>query len=103
MEILRQQVESKTAAAVARELGISGAALSQVLNDKYPASTDNIERKVMALYGSPSGLVTCPELGGIAPEVCAGNFGRAKKIGLRAGNPATMKLHKRCQKCGVRN
>jgi hypothetical protein len=103
MKILKQQVDAKSPATVAREVGISAASLSLVLAGKYPAKTDNIERKVMAVYGSASGQVACPALGEIEPATCALNFERAKKIGVRCGNPATLKLYKTCIKCAVRN
>jgi hypothetical protein len=103
LKILKQQVEAKGAAAVAREVGISPASLSLVLAGKYPAKTDNVERKVIAIYGSASGLVNCPLLGEIEPAACAQNFNLAKKIGVRCGNPATLKLYKTCIKCAVRN
>ncbi|MEN8134298.1 MAG: hypothetical protein ABFS18_02010 [Thermodesulfobacteriota bacterium] len=103
LKILKQQVEAKGAATVAREVGISPTSLSLILAGKYPAKTANVERKVLAVYGTESGLVACPALGEIEPALCAQNFNLAKKIGVRCGNPATLKLYKTCIKCAVRN
>ncbi|MDH5524476.1 MAG: hypothetical protein OEY01_10865 [Desulfobulbaceae bacterium] len=100
--ILRQHVDAKGAAATAKEVGISPASISLVLSGNYGASTDNIERKVMAVYGSESGLIDCPELGEIEPGKCAETWQRAKKVGLRCGNPATQRLHAACKRCAVR-
>lgn len=100
-KILAQQVAEKSAGEVARELGISPTTVSLVLSGKYGASTDNIERKVSAIYGD-GGQVTCPVLGRIDPSRCADTWELAHKIGVRAGNPAKIKLYKTCLKCPLR-
>lgn len=102
-DILQRQVGDKGQATVATELGISATTLSLVLRNKYPASTAGIERKVMALYGGEGGRVVCPILAAIAPETCSENWEKAKKIGIRTGNPDTMRLYKTCLKCAIRN
>ena len=83
-------------------MGLSAAAISQVLNDKYPASTDNIARKVLRVYGSGD-KVTCPRLGQIEPSVCAEKYAVAKRLGLSAGNPETIRLRHACRKCVIRS
>lgn len=103
LDILHRQVSYKGQATVAAELGISATTLSLVLRDRYPASTAAIERKVMALYGGEGGRVVCPILAAISPETCSDNWEKAKKIGIRAGNPDTMRLYKACLKCAIRN
>jgi hypothetical protein len=102
MMILRQHVAEKGQAQVGRELGISGAAVSQALSGKYRASTARIEARVMTLYGH-GGALPCPVQGEITPAECASTFEKAKKIGLRAGNPATLRLFKTCLSCPLRN
>lgn len=102
LEILRRQVEAKGAAVAAREVGVSTATVSLVLAGKYGAATDNIERKVMAIYGNASGLIDCPELGEITPAKCVETWLRAKRVGLRCGNPTTQRLHSNCLRCEVR-
>ena len=101
MAILLREVEARGRAAVARELGISQSALSLVLSGKYPASTEKIETRVVAMYGN-AGKVSCPILGEIRPTLCADHWTRAKVIKL-AGNPATIRLYMACRKCGLRN
>jgi len=103
LQLLKQRVESvEVAAIVARELEISPTTLSLVLADKYPASTERIERKVLRLY-SDGGMITCPILGAIDIGKCTVTNERARKIGSRAGNPRTVRLYKACLKCEVRN
>lgn len=102
LEILRQQVSTKGQAAVARELGVSPTTISQVIGGKYPASTENIEKKIMRIYGSGSGI-DCPTLGEITPQRCVDTWEKAKRIGVGAGNPATMRLYKTCRKCELRS
>jgi hypothetical protein len=72
-----------------------------VLSGKYPASTDKIEHRVIAIYGH-AGNVCCQVLGEISPARCADNWERAKVIKL-AGNPATIRLYMACRKCSLRN
>lgn len=101
LAILIRQIEAKGRSAVARELGISSSTLSLVLSDKYPASTDNIEKRIGVMYGN-SGKVKCPLLGEIDPSACADNWERAQKI-KAAGNPATIRLYIGCRKCDLRS
>lgn len=100
LSILRDQVAAKGLPTVARELGVVKSTVSMVVNSKYPASTDRIQARVLATYGGQT--VTCPVLGGIDAAACATNQDRAKRIGLRAGNPETLKLFKTCSNCPVR-
>ncbi len=102
LKILADHANEKGNANVARELGISPTTVSLVLAEKYPASTDSVEKKVMGIYGI-EGMVVCPILGVMLPDRCATNWERAKKIGMKAGNPATIRLYKSCLKCNLRN
>lgn len=102
-QVLAGQVEAKGAGAVARELGISATTVSLVLSGKYGASTDRIERKVVAIYGE-DGRVDCPEMGvKITPAKCVETWELAKRIGVKASNPAKIRLYKGCLKCRLRN
>lgn len=98
--ILQRHVDMKGRTEVTSELGISPATLSQVLNDKYGASTAAIEQKIMSFYGN-DGKVTCPVLGRIEPGQCANTYNRSQKISS-AGNPATIRLYMACRKCDFR-
>ncbi len=101
MMILRQQVTEKRQGQVARELDISKAALSQILSGKYKADTARMEAKVLAIYGH-GGQVPCPVLGETTPSECANNHERARRVGLKGGNPNTLRLLQTCLNCPVR-
>ena len=100
LEILRDQVAVKGLPIVARELGVAKSTICMVAGGKYPASTKRIEARVLAVYGGAT--VVCPVLGSIDAAACAANQDRAKRIGLRAGNPETLRLFKCCSNCPVR-
>ena len=100
LDILKKHVEQKGSQMVIRELDISATTLSLVLRDKYNASTERIEQKVMAIYGE-HGQVTCPVLGQIDPSRCIDNYQRAQCI-KAPGNSQTIRLHMACRKCTFR-
>jgi len=102
IEILKRQVEMKGPKTVARELGISRSSVDLVVQGKYSASTVKIEGRVKKIYGK-NGMVECPVKGIITPLECAENFRKAKLIGMKAGNPETLRLYKSCLGCGIRN
>ncbi len=102
LSILKQRAEKVGRAAVAKELGISVASLSLVFNNKYPAATDNIEKKVMNMYGS-DGKVVCPIMGEIDPAKCAETWNKANTLGVRGGNPRLIRQYKKCRKCDLRS
>ena len=97
LEILRGQVDSHGKGGlnlVAQELGLAKSGLSMALNGKYPASTAKLEARVLEVYGGRK--LICPVLGEIEIKACRANQARAKVIGLRAGNPETLRLLKSC-------
>ncbi len=102
IEILRKEVEAKGPKRVAYELGVSRATVDLLCRNQYPADTGKMEAKIKAIYGTRDGI-TCPVLGAISPSRCAETWKKARVIGMRAGNPETLKLYKACQGCGVRN
>ena len=102
--LLRQVIEQYGSGGMtksARELSVTKSAISQVLSGKYPASTKRIESRIMALYGH-GGIVPCPAQGEITPAKCASTFEKARKIGMKAGNPDTLRLYKTCINCPMR-
>jgi len=100
LAILRDQVAAKGLPTVARELGVAKSTVCMVAGGKYPASTQRIEGRVLAVYGGAT--VACPVLGPIDAAACAANQERARRIGMKAGNPETLKLFKTCSNCPVR-
>lgn len=101
IEILRREVEAKKSPQVAKELGLSRSTIDLVVQGKYNASTVKVEERVKAIYGQ-NGHVQCAVLGEISPNTCAEKWNLAKKIGMMAGNPETLKLYKTCLNCSVR-
>ncbi|MVO18262.1 hypothetical protein [Parasedimentitalea huanghaiensis] len=53
---------------VATRLGISAAAVSQVIRKSYQGSYDNVAMRVREIY--IGGNVDCPAIGAIASEIC---------------------------------
>ncbi len=95
LDILRARVAAEGQAAVAQTLGVARSAISMVLNGKYPAATHRLARKVLAAYGQKD----CPILGAILPATCTTHAQAAKRLGLVAGNPQTLRLRKACLTC----
>lgn len=101
LEILKKEVAAKSPKQVAKELGISRSTVDMVCQGKYKASTAKVEERVKLIYGN-NGSIDCPVLGSITPNTCAEKWKLAKKIGMRAGNPETLRLYKQCIRCAVR-
>jgi len=101
IEVLRREVAKKGPKQVARELGVSRSTIDLVVQGKYSAGLTKINARIEAIYGH-NGQVLCPILEEIKPARCADLWNKAKKIGMRAGNPETLKLYKTCLKCSVR-
>ena len=101
LDILRREVEARGPKQVAKELGVSRPTVDMVCQGKYKASTKKIEERVKKIYGNNGGIL-CPILGPITPNVCSEKWNLAKSIGMRAGNPETLKLYKQCMRCAVR-
>jgi len=100
LAILRDQIAAKGLPTVARELGVAKSTVCMVAKETYPASTKRIEGRVLAVYGGAT--VACPVIGPIDAAACAAHQERARRIGLRAGNPETLRLFKTCANCPVR-
>lgn len=97
LDLLRQQVKQRGQAAVASDLACSRATISLLLRGRYPAATSRMERRVLERYGSQR--VQCQVLGSIDCEVCNLNHRLACELGLRCGNPDTLRLRKACLHC----
>lgn len=103
LEMLKKEVAAKGPKQAAKELGVSRSTVDLVCQGKYPASTQKIKDRVLRIYGE-NGLVSCPAADGdfISADLCADRWNKAKKIGMRASNPETLKLYKTCINCFVR-
>jgi len=96
---LKREVAARGLGQVARELNVSKTTISLCLSGKYQASTDKIRDRVTVIYAE--GGIDCPVLGTITPMACADSRDKANKIGLKAGNPESLKLYVFCLKCGL--
>lgn len=101
IDILKREVAAKGPRQVAHELGVARSSVDLLCHGKYPADTGKMEKKIEAIYGTKGGI-ECPVLGAITPLKCAESWKRAKAIGMKAGNPETLRLYKACQGCAVR-
>jgi hypothetical protein len=101
IEVLRKEDKAKGPKQVAIELGVSRPSVDLILQGKYGADTKKMLERVKAIYGH-NGKVLCSVLGEITPLMCAEKWNLAKKIGMLAGNPETLKLYKTCLNCSVR-
>jgi len=102
IEILRQRAETVGRPEVAREMAVSSATISLLLSGKYPASTEQMQARVMKIYGR-GGKIVCPILGEIEPGKCAELWNKAKTLGIVGSNPMMIKQRKACRKCDLRN
>lgn len=93
MQMLRDKVKEHGQAEVARRLGISAAAISQILSGKYQAAPDAILGRVIEVFGGIS--IDCPVLGEIPLSQCADE----RKKPFAATSHQRVALWKACQKC----
>ncbi|WIY25004.1 hypothetical protein [Parasedimentitalea psychrophila] len=80
---------------VATRLGISAAAVSQVIRKSYMGSYDNVAMRVREIY--ISGDIECPAIGEISSEVCLHWRDEIRK-GTSAG-PQRILMTRFCRKC----
>ena len=81
-------------AQLARELGCSDSALSQIRGGTYKGSPDNILRKVEDKYSTD--IIQCPLQGAITVQKCAEHRNRP----FAATNPQRVALYRQCRLCG---
>lgn len=92
LELLKSAVDRSSKQAVARDLGISRTAVSLVVDGKYPAKTDAIEKKVIEVYGS----VPCPHLD---QEISLNQCRSYHQSEVPTSSPRAMKHWQACQGC----
>jgi len=93
MKILRTVVAEHGQAAVARRIGRSSAAISQILSGKYCGNPDRILELVDAEYGSAE--VDCPVMGRVALSRCI----EERNKPFKATNPQRRHLYLACRNC----
>lgn len=92
LDLLNAAVNRSSKQAVARNLGISRTAVSLVVDGKYPAKTDSIEKKVIEVYGS----VTCPHLD---HEISLNACRSYHQSTVPTSSPRAMKHWQACKGC----
>ncbi|MEP1522094.1 helix-turn-helix transcriptional regulator [Ascidiaceihabitans sp.] len=82
--------------AVAKTIGYTGGAVSQIIRNKYPASTATMEKAVRAILMPTD--VDCPSLGWIDTGKC---FGWQKRAAQRvvSSSPVNLLMFRACRAC----
>lgn len=93
LELLKNKVAATSQADVARALGYSASAISQVLMGKYQGDDATILQKAEETYGSST--VICPVKGEIPLAKCAEHKARP----FAATNPERVRMYKACRNC----
>lgn len=93
MQLLREKCAELGQAKVARLLGISAPAISQIISGKYGASPDAILTRVVEVFGGLS--VDCPVLGDIPLARCADE----RRNEFPATNHQDVELRRACPDC----
>lgn len=97
MQLLNQKVAELGQAEVARRLGKSAAAISQIMSGKYQAAPDEILKRVVEVFGGIA--VDCPVLGELPLSRCADE----RKQPFAATSHQRVALWKACQTCPQNN
>jgi transcriptional regulator with XRE-family HTH domain len=93
LQLFRDKCKDLGNARVARELGISDSAVSQIMHGKYSASTDNIMQRVVEVFGGI--IIRCPVMGDIPLSTCADE--RRKPFAVVSGVYARQR--RACKQC----
>jgi transcriptional regulator with XRE-family HTH domain len=96
LQLLADMCRKHGQAEVARRIGKSDSAVSQILSGSYQANPDGILQRVEEVFGTT--VVACPVLGNILLGVCA----EKRKLPFAATNPRRVQLYAACQNCKER-
>lgn len=95
MGLLEDAIRKSTITVVAEQLGVSRTAISLVVNNKYPSSTERIAAKVIEVFGK----VDCPYLQThIRQSECRDYSATA----IPTSSPRALRHWRACQKCELR-
>jgi hypothetical protein len=95
IEALAMACSQTSQAKVAVRLDRTAGMISQLLNNKYPANTANIEERVRGLF--LNGQVLCPSLGPLPVNEC--QDWRIKAKDFQVGNPMRIRMFRACARC----
>lgn len=90
---LAQSCDGSSQAAVARQLGVSGAMINQALRNTYTGRMDKLEQRVRGDLMNER--VTCPVLGDITKRRCIDEQSRE----YAATNALRVELRRACPRC----
>lgn len=97
LAILVDELGSRRAAA--RRLGVSPAAVTLLLQNRYGANTGRMEARLREKLGLPQALIACP-LGG---EITAAQCAATAALPRDGSNPAAVNRYFTCRTCNQRN
>ena len=95
VRVLAEQCKRSSQAAVARDLGRTGAVISQVIRNCYPAGTARIEERVRGVF--MAGTVECPAMGPLELHHC--QDWREMAATFAHGNPLRTRMFRACLAC----
>jgi hypothetical protein len=95
IEALARACAGSSQARVAKEIGRSGAVVSQVLRKCYGADMARIEERVRGIY--LDGRVICPAIGEMPVNEC--QDWRLKARSFAVGNPMRTRMFRACNAC----
>ena len=78
---------------VAKDLGVSGAVVHNLLHDNYPGNVAGMAERIRGQYMAET--VQCPVMGTLGKRSCLDNQARP----FAATNPVRVQLHKACKTC----
>lgn len=93
LSLLRAEVARTNTVKAARRVGCARSAVSMALAGKYPAATDSLAAKVMAVLGR----VACPLAGDITASDCADSRARP----MPSGSRQAFRAWRVCQSCTI--
>ncbi len=93
IDVLRQECEKTSQAAVARRLGVSGALVNQVLKGSYKGNVCRVEELVRGTFMQET--VCCPVMGEVSKRRCLDEQTRP----FAPTNPQRVQLYRTCREC----
>lgn len=91
LQELERQCAASSQGKVAKVLGISRAAVSQILSGKYPGDLRAMESRVRGAY--MQGVVQCPVLGELSSKDCQD----WQRKPFAATNPTRVQMYRACR------
>jgi transcriptional regulator with XRE-family HTH domain len=93
LELLRRMVAETSQARVAREIGMSPAAINQAVQGKYQGDVEKLLTRVAERYGAET--TVCPVLG----EITLGRCADERKRPFAASSPLRVRIYRACKQC----